>query len=419
MSTLCVTLAFVLSVGLVSCEKPVVSCPAPRSPLHGQSFLYQDGQVVKYVCEPGFEIRGRPTARCVDGAWEDPAPMCIPMGETDDLEDLLLPPDTPEESADLVTPPRRPLFNWGGDEDIDDDEIDDGNSTATDDDDTPMGDQPRVRTVVYPNRVLLRNALLRRAALRSRVIELEEADRKNKEGGRSVHLQGPPPSVLYLRRSGKSSDGPAGQQVRTAAVEQEGESTEQPQGDKGGDAQRQYYWWAAQHYYQHPQSAALVDYTSVHPYGLTESQMAWINSLHPETRDQYLRDIYGVRTDHVVEAQRAQAFLSRYGDAYNYYHPYYYYREPLAVLTQQDIVSTYDYSCNQAGSPFVRAPKLRNAHIAKYDRRQNPNAPNNHYLAVVYRCNPGYVMYDTRHTDLFCSKRAWIGTDPVCVRARV
>lgn len=94
---------------------------------------------------------------------------------------------------------------------------------------------------------------------------------------------------------------------------------------------RQYYWWAAQHYYQHPQSAALVDYASVHPYGLTESQWAWINSLHPETRDQYLRDIYGLRTDHVAEAQRAQAFLGRYGDLYNYYHPYYNYREPLAA----------------------------------------------------------------------------------------
>lgn len=82
----------------------------------------------------------------------------------------------------------------------------------------------------------------------------------------------------------------------------------------------------------------------------------------------------------------------------------------------EDPIATYDYTCHESGYPFIKAPKLRNMHIQRYDRRQNPNNPHNHYLAAVYRCNPGYVMSDTRFTELYCSKKSWTGVKPVCVR---
>lgn len=86
------------------------------------------------------------------------------------------------------------------------------------------------------------------------------------------------------------------------------------------------------------------------------------------------------------------------------------------AVIMEDPVANYDYSCHVSGRPFVKAPRLPHMHIARYDKRQNPNNPYNHYLSAVYRCNPGYVMLDTRYTDLHCSKEDWVGVTPVCVR---
>lgn len=57
-----------------------VPCPVPLSPEHGQAFLYQEGQVVKYACEPGYALSGKEIVRCVDGQWEDPNPACLEIG---------------------------------------------------------------------------------------------------------------------------------------------------------------------------------------------------------------------------------------------------------------------------------------------------------------------------------------------------
>ena len=86
----------------------------------------------------------------------------------------------------------------------------------------------------------------------------------------------------------------------------------------------------------------------------------------------------------------------------------------LAVIVE-DPVATYDYSCHESGHPFVKAPYIPNAFVARYDKRQNPNNPHNHYLTAIYKCNPGYVILDTRYTELHCSKKNWIGVKPVCV----
>ncbi|GBO02125.1 hypothetical protein AVEN_232842-1 [Araneus ventricosus] len=61
----------------VFAKEPEVNCPAPRSPDHGQTFLYQDGSVVKYVCDPGYTLIGRGMIRCIDGQWEEPIPLCL------------------------------------------------------------------------------------------------------------------------------------------------------------------------------------------------------------------------------------------------------------------------------------------------------------------------------------------------------
>ncbi|GFR03657.1 uncharacterized protein TNCT_91851 [Trichonephila clavata] len=399
--------------------EPVVNCPAPRSPDHGQAFLYQDGRVVKFVCEPGYSLQGKEIVRCVEGEWEEGTPSCIEIAGDGEVQPDIPPP--PEQA------PTRPLFNWGGDEDEE-------NATATvDGEEMPLSDEARLRMVIYPRRRA--RVLSARVARLHSTAELEEEEKKRSakkdDSGSSrttIHLEGPP-SVVYVRRTvspGKSDsqEQTLKEQYRTASVHMTVENKEDVDkvnvvalpraavapNDKGDESLRHMYWMAQQYY---PRQSSLVEYRSGNPVVMTlsESQMAWINSLHPELRDQYLRDLYVLRAEEAAEGTRALAFLRRYDDPYNIYAPLYL-RQP---VVSGDITSLYDYSCNQAGSHFVTAPKLPNAHIGRYDRRQNPNAPYNHYLTAVYRCNPGYIMLDTRFTELTCSKRNWIGTEPICV----
>ncbi|XP_042905173.1 uncharacterized protein [Parasteatoda tepidariorum] len=410
--------------------EPIVNCPAPRSPDHGQTFLYQDGRVVKYVCEPGYVLYGKEFVRCVDGKWEDEITTCLKIDENGDLEE---PSDEMLQMTPPLPPPR-PLFSWGNEEEIDEKE-----QNSTSDDEMPMSDEARLRMVMYPRRrARIVTTRVRPARINS-ASELEDEEKKRSNSKKetsatTIHLEGPPSSI-FVRRTlipGKvaSQEQSLNQQYRTATVRMTVEEKEDPehvqvvalpraavaQNDKGEDQLRQMYWWAAQNYHQnyqnYPRQASLVEYRSGSPVAMTlsESQIAWINSLHPDLRDQYLRDLYVVRAEEAVEGARAQAFLRRYEDAYLY--PYLI-RQPVSVV--RDPVSVYDYSCNQAGSQFVTAPKLPNAHIARYDRRQNPNTPRNHYLSAVYRCNPGFVMIDPRFTELHCSRRSWVGTEPICI----
>lgn len=410
--------------------EPVVNCSVPISPDHGQAFLYQDGRVVKYVCEPGYVLLGKELVRCNDGKWEDEIPTCLKM--EGDIIPENIPRDVPQPQ--VLVPPSRPLFSWGKE----DDPVDDAEKNSTVDDEVPMSDEARLRMVLYPRRrARIVTTHVRPARIHSSS-ELEEEEKKRADGKKvektatTIHLEAPPSSI-YVRRTispGKSDshEQTLNQQYRTASVHMTVDNAEDAdhvqvvalpraavtQNDKGEEALRQMYWWAHQNY---PRQASLVEYRSGNPVvmTLTESQIAWINSLHPELRDQYLKDLYVIRAEEAVEGARAQAFLRRYEDAYNLYHAPYYYRQPVAVVAH-DPIAIYDYSCNQAGSPFVTAPKLPNAHIARYDRRQNPNSPRNHYLSAVYRCNSGYVMLDSRFTELHCSQRRWIGTEPICVR---
>ncbi|GIY79450.1 uncharacterized protein CEXT_160921 [Caerostris extrusa] len=379
----------------------------PRSPEHGQAFLYQEGQVVKYVCEPGYTLLGKEIVRCVEGEWEAPFPICLEVTADGDALPLDAAPELsqPRSAPSSVGEGRkRRMRLQQGDE--------------------PQGDEARLRMVIYPRRRIFRSRVAR---LRS-AAELEDEERKRsakKDDDKStsssttIHLQAPP-SVVYVRRTvspgkSESQEKTLTEQYRTAAVHMTVDNSEDKlqvvalpraavsQNDKGDESLRHLYWMAQQYY---PRHASLMEYRSGNPVVMTlsESQMAWINSLHPELRDQYLKDLYVLRAEEAVEGARALSFLRRYDDAYI--------RQPLIA---QDLTPIYDYSCNQAGSHFVTAPKLPNAHIARYDRRQNPNHPYQHYLAAVYRCNPGYVMLDTRFTELTCSRRSWIGTDPICV----
>ena len=77
------------------------------------------------------------------------------------------------------------------------------------------------------------------------------------------------------------------------------------EGYQSDDALRQLYWYA--HYYHNGVPAVL---------RLTESQLRWIDSLHPELRDQYLRGAYIVRAGDTAEPERVASLIAR--DAYEY-----------------------------------------------------------------------------------------------------
>lgn len=49
---------------------------------------------------------------------------------------------------------------------------------------------------------------------------------------------------------------------------------------------------------------------------LTESQLAWINSLPADLRDQYLKDMYIMRVGDTDEPERVQTIVAR--DPYDY-----------------------------------------------------------------------------------------------------
>ncbi|XP_035231558.1 uncharacterized protein LOC118203384 [Stegodyphus dumicola] len=422
-------LAFAV-IGFALAAEPIVNCPAPRSPEHGQAFLYQDGSIVKYVCEPGYVLLGRELVRCLDGQWEDPLPMCVETDKSSDQagEDL--------SGKNALPPvfPTRPLFSWGSDSENKDSDTE-KNSTA---EEMPMSDEARMRMVIYPRRRGRVITRYRTARLHS-ATELEEEEKKRsqreeKKTSTTIHLESPP-SVVYVRRTvspGKitKQEQALNQQYRTAAVHMRVDNTDNgdhlqivalpraavSQDDKGHQAEetlRHMYYLAN---YNYPRQASLVEYRSGTPVVMTlsESQINWINSLHPDLRDQYLKDLYVMRAEEAVEGARAQAFLRRYDDTYNLYYAPVHLRQPVSLVLQ-DPVRTYDYSCNQAHSSFVRAPKLPNAHVARYDRRQNPNPPNNHYLSAVYRCDPEFTMLDPRFTELYCSRGQWVGHEPICV----
>ena len=55
---------------------------------------------------------------------------------------------------------------------------------------------------------------------------------------------------------------------------------------------------------------------------LTESQLRWIDSLHPELRDQYLRGAYIVRAGDTAEPERVASLIAREAYDYLYRVPY-------------------------------------------------------------------------------------------------
>lgn len=80
------------------------------------------------------------------------------------------------------------------------------------------------------------------------------------------------------------------------------------QGDEGyqsDDALRQLYWYA--HYYHNGAPAVMT---------LTDSQLRWIDSLHPDLREQYLKGMYIVRVGNPAEPERVASIIAR--DPYNY-----------------------------------------------------------------------------------------------------
>lgn len=89
-----------------------------------------------------------------------------------------------------------------------------------------------------------------------------------------------------------------------------------------------------------------------------------------------------------------------------------------AFLTDvvDDPIATYDFSCSSRYYGFIKAPRLPNMQVARYDRRQNPYSPHNYYLTAVYQCKDGYEMRDTRFTELHCRKQDWVGVRPICDR---
>ncbi|XP_054712799.1 uncharacterized protein LOC129222327 [Uloborus diversus] len=373
-----VAIACLLSISAAAFGSRAESnCTAPRAPDNSDAFMYQDGRVVKYVCDPGYVLIGRQMVRCIDGKWEEPIPVCKKMNDETADEELVkpIPPKIPE----------RPLFNWG------DDDESEKNETSIEDENELLNDEGRVRLLLYPRRSVFTTRFIRPTRLQSGT-ELEEEERKRSQTGdkKTIENDETKRQVISFPRAPVT------------------------QNDKGYQDNLRHMYYMAHHYYPY-------EYRSGSPVSatLSHSQLAWINSLHPELRDQYLRDLYYLGADETTNEARAHhAYLRRYGNAYNllYSSVPYYYREPSVALLSEDPVTEYDYSCNQAHSSFVKAPRLPNMHIARYDRRQNPNSPHNNYLSAVYRCNPGYIMLDARHTELHCSKRRWIGVQPICVR---
>lgn len=97
---------------------------------------------------------------------------------------------------------------------------------------------------------------------------------------------------------------------------------------------------------------------------------------------------------------------------FNYYHIL---LSLFIAVFVDNVASTYDYTCNQAGFPVIPAPDLPNMYVARYDSRKNVYEPHNYYLSAVYQCDPGYYMLDSRFSELYCSRGQWVGASPVCV----
>ncbi|XP_076362752.1 uncharacterized protein LOC143253197 isoform X3 [Tachypleus tridentatus] len=52
-------------------------CPAPRSPVNGEHFIFENGQLVKFRCLPGYRMVGEAEMKCIRGQWSSPTPKCL------------------------------------------------------------------------------------------------------------------------------------------------------------------------------------------------------------------------------------------------------------------------------------------------------------------------------------------------------
>lgn len=341
--------------------------------------------------------------------WSSEPPQCVPE------EGSSAPSRTGVDAKEI--PYSRPLFSWGPQK-----------SNTTGKNDTEMlQDEARLHMVLYPERQ--RQQRIRTAALRVQsATELEEEQKKRSRDDKSAT-----PSVIYVRKSvtpGKVviQEDALRRQYEVAALHLTGDpdvsvvtlprasvSTD----DKGGQSEqttRQMYIMAQDYLY--PRQAVVDPNRPPVVVTLTESQMLWINSLHPDLREQYLKDLYNTRAKEAEESVRAQEFLRRYEDAAQLiYNRPYYIRQPVAVMVE-DPVSSYDYTCHQSDdrgrAVLYRAPRIPNAQPPSYHRGKNPNYPYNDYLRAAYRCKPGYALRDARFDTLHCSQKTWIGQRPTC-----
>ena len=54
----------------------IENCPPLVDPENGKVFIFSNGEVALFICDPSYVIMGNPYLRCVNGAWSSIPPKC-------------------------------------------------------------------------------------------------------------------------------------------------------------------------------------------------------------------------------------------------------------------------------------------------------------------------------------------------------
>lgn len=393
-----------------------LNCPAPRAPDNGLSFIFRNGELVHFRCHPGYVMRGKPVAYCVNNVWTDAAPECIPIQkwplQVNSENDVYHYQNrkTGQNSDLSQTDKQRQLFNWG--------DTDDSQTSKQ----SVYGDGPRRLPLINgiwppqdqkeqvlalgpqstPGPKTMIKEEIDIAELRNK--QLEELQKQRFSDSKGKRRQGykknknkrknsvliddtvPRETVLSL---GNTEDGQA-LSIAFSRPENRTENLHSKHRHRHrGGRKKKHHGKKYRAYYPTSSGfiisrASRVDTSGIAPYHTRYQFGSPRNNEVAELRGRPVEQVHGLHN-------------STHSNLYEY-----------------------DTSCVEPlygrEVPMI-APQVSNAFVFRYETKKNRFYPFNSFMLVKYRCLSGFVFVNARAQTLHCKEASWVGEVPRCVRS--
>ncbi|GFY27937.1 sushi domain-containing protein [Trichonephila clavipes] len=394
-----------------------LNCPAPRAPDNGLSFIFRNGELVHFRCHPGYQMKGKAVAYCVNNVWTESAPECVPIKKWSRNQNYTFENDSDnnhnrdvaQQQDKWKAEKHRQLFNWG-DQSSKDNVYGDGprrlpliNGIWPPQDHAEqvlaLGPQstpgPRVLVKEEIDIAELRHKQLEE--LKKQRYKSGEATRKHKQRRRKnkrknsvlIDASVPRETILSL---GATEDG----QAFSVAFAKPNNDTDKVQikphkhRHHRGERRRKHH-----HQKKKKHLAAGPGYSN-----FVTSRKSRVNTSGQSPYHTIYQFNTHVKND-VAELRRRPVEQVR----------------PKKNGSEDIPFADYDTSCLESiyrrEVPMI-APQVANAFVYRYETRKNDVYPFNSYMEVKYKCLAGFV-FTTNAQTLFCKGGKWIGEIPSCI----